>query len=444
MNREYSDGIPHRSPPIFHLGLKSYAFVKHTLLFAKAVDFNPPCLLFVAKKALLLSVVLTIGAISPGFTQTEDKPDFYFFKTALKHKAQKNYKEAIADFTTFINYYSDYEKAYYFRGYTYLYVEEYDNAIKDFEKLAELNPNSTDAFFALGKTYYEAKKYEKSVEYYTKSLQIDKLSAKCYNDRGMAYCMQDKFDQGLKDFYQAVRYDSTFAMAYCNAGAARYFNQDLANPVERDLKIARDWFDQAIERDSRLFLAYYNRAAVNYFLEDYDKSIRDLTQALNLHPENAMTYFYMGVVYAAKGNIKRAESEFNKALIFRPELPFPKEEIAHIKKTQGDYESAISYYKEARFANYDIGKSYRGLMAYRIAEVHALNNNVVAMHDYLEQASRDGVFGDRKVYQDFLRNKAFRSYRSQKRLKKFTKAITKGKKDNKFLDPSLRWFRMQS
>jgi len=30
-----------------HVGLKSYAFVKHTSLFTKAVGFNPPCILFV-------------------------------------------------------------------------------------------------------------------------------------------------------------------------------------------------------------------------------------------------------------------------------------------------------------------------------------------------------------------------------------------------------------
>jgi len=30
---------------ILHVGLKPYAFVKYTLLLAKAVGFNPPCLI---------------------------------------------------------------------------------------------------------------------------------------------------------------------------------------------------------------------------------------------------------------------------------------------------------------------------------------------------------------------------------------------------------------
>ncbi|MEO1438431.1 MAG: hypothetical protein AAFV80_23025, partial [Bacteroidota bacterium] len=64
------------------------------------------------------------------------------------------------------------------------------------------------------------------------------------------------------------------------------------------------------------------------------------------------------------------------------------------------------------------------------------------MYQSLKEAKRLGVFTDRKVYQDYLRSEAFKEYRREKDFEKFTKSLSNIKKENRFLNPNLRWFRM--
>lgn len=383
-----------------------------------------------------------------GFSQdAESKPDptvdYHYYKSGIVNKSKKDYKAAVIDFNIFLKYNPTHQMAIYFRGYCYMYQQEYENAIKDFEQLMEMDPTNIDGSFGAAKTYYQQGDYENAVKYYRKSIQLNQFHVPSYNDIGMTYCAMNKFDQALNSFYKAIEVDSSFAMAYCNAGAARYFNQDQENPSKRDLHIAKDWFTKALERDNMLYLAYYNRAAVNYFLGLYEESIDDLNYAILLEPRKGMNYFYTGVIYNEMGKSSRAISEFNKAIKLQPNLPFPYELLGDIYKESGEHEKAIDYYTQASNTDYQIGESYDGLMQYKIASIHALNKKESAMHTALQKAKALKVFEYRKLYNEFMKSKEFMAFKTSSKMKKFIKEITKAKKTGDFLDTSLRWFRMQ-
>lgn len=369
--------------------------------------------------------------------------DYHYYKTGLVHKSKQNYEEAVKDFTIFLKYNPEHKKTIYFRGYCQLYSSEYEGALEDFKTLMKLDPTSIDGSFGAAQTCYKSRQYKKALDYYNKTLQLNKFHVPSYNDLGLTYCGLNRFDEALRSFQQAIRIDSTFAMAYCNAGAARYFNQDQANPVRKDMEEAKTFFSQAIALDEELNLAYYNRAAVNYFMGEYKESLVDINMSILLDPLNAMNFFYSGVIYQKMGKPGRATNEFEKAIKLNPELPFPYEVLGDIAKESGDFTSAQTYYEQAAKAGDAKGDSYKGLMAYRVAEMYAINDDLPAMYAALDRAKALGVFEYRKVYTDFLASKSFKKHFKEDKLRKFTKSISKAKKTGDFLDPSMRWFRMQ-
>ena len=61
---------------------------------------------------------------------------------------------------------------------------------------------------------------------------------------------------------------------------------------------------------------------------DYDKALSDFTQALELDPGLATTYFLRGVVYAKLGDGSKARSDYNEALVKNEKIadyPIPSE-----------------------------------------------------------------------------------------------------------------------
>ena len=86
---------------------------------------------------------------------------------------------------------------------------------------------------------------------------------------------------------------------------------------------------------------------------------------------------------------------------------------------------------------------YKGLIDHRIALVYAEMKNETKMYDYLKSARQENAYHDRQVYIDFTKAKEFQPYRLDKPFQRFTKSLLKIKKDNKFLNPELGWFRMR-
>ncbi len=370
--------------------------------------------------------------------------DVQLLNKGIELKTRGEYKAAIIAFDEFVaTYPTAHPNAYYHRGYSNFYLQNYRAAIKDFEQLQRLQPLEAKAPYALGQSHYKLRAYQKAFEYFTKTTQLDPYHFKAFNDRGLTQCHLRNFTQALDDFHKAVHLDSTFAMAYNNIGAARYFKQDIAKPSKRDIRVARDWFSKAIKLEPTLALAYRNRGAMHIFLGDYDSALSDLNMASKRTPKDAMIYFYEGVIYADQKNNARAIAAFEKALTLNSTLVFAYEEIGNLHKENKNTSLAVQQYKKCQTIQKSASELYTGLIDYRIALVYAEAMNKKLMYDYLKKARRHGAFADMQVYRDFSKAKEFNTHRREKKFRRFTKSIRRGKKENKFLNPDLGWFRMR-
>lgn len=367
--------------------------------------------------------------------------DFTEYRMAMKYKRLGEYEEAIQYFDAFIFAYPEFPKAYYFRGYTHYYLEDYKAALKDFLQQCESDVRNPEAFYSAAKVYNKIGKYEEAIEYYSAAIALDPFHAYALNDRGMSYCKLNNFDGAIQDFHKAVLADSTLAIAYNNLGTARYFNQDVEIPSKRDLLDAHKWFSKAIHFDNTSFLGYVNRAIMNYFLEDYTAAAADLMKATSLDPTEPTCYFYFGMVYTKQKEFGKALNSYQRALDLNPNLKFAYEEMGNLERIKKSYYNALDYYEKAKAVDPD-EEVYIGLIDYRMAAIYALQKREDAMYRALKMAKANKVFNDKKVFQDFLREKAFKKFRAKKGFQKFAKSIRKGKKYNKFVGSELNWFRM--
>ncbi|MEM1323806.1 MAG: tetratricopeptide repeat protein [Bacteroidota bacterium] len=392
---------------------------------------------------IFYSLLIISGLLTP-YQLTAQEIDYQLYTQAMQAKNIGQPQAAIHHLTLFLQQYpEDYPLAYQQRGRLHYQLQQFERAVADFERHCQMEPGQADSHFALGQSYLQLRQPEAALAQFNRCLQQDPRHAKAYNERGRLYCQRRQYDAALEDFYRASELDPSFALPCNNAGAARYYNQNVANPTRKDLEIARDWFSKAIERDSSMMLALRNRAAMHLFLQAYPEALMDLQRAQQLAPKDAMIHFYFGVAYADQEHYDAAEAAFGEALRLQPQLAVTHEELGNLYKAQQRFEEAIRSYRAAQRVEPRPNKRYIGLMEYRIALTAAQRGQEGEALGGLRKAQRLKVFQDRQVYSDLLHAKELDPLRSSKAFKKIIKSLGKEKKDNMFINSGLAWFRMR-
>ncbi|MGB0861593.1 MAG: tetratricopeptide repeat protein [Saprospiraceae bacterium] len=389
-----------------------------------------------------ISTIITILLLTGTLTAQEGIADKKQFNAAVLYHTQGKYDEAIEGFSRLIAGYPEFVKAYFFRGYAYLKKKDYKNALADFKIASELDKKNDKVFFYIGKIYYDQGQYQDAIGYFSKAISLNPRHTSALNDRGMAYYQLGQYDAAVKSFQSAIAVDPNFAMAYNNIGSAIFFNQNVANPTKKDLRNAKTAFTKAIMLDPTLFVAYYNRASMFYYLKNYDAALADIDNALAIQENNAMCHFYSGVIKGKQQNYAGGIASLEVAIELAPKLSYAYEEIGNIRKEEKQYLQAIQMYEKAYTLTQN--STYEGLMHYRKAIIYALQEDEASMYAELKQAHKKKLFRDKKVYQAFTREKAFKSYRTKKKFKKIQKKARKGKKTNKFENSELSWFRLEN
>jgi tetratricopeptide (TPR) repeat protein len=378
--------------------------------------------------------------------------DFHFFKKGLVAQNKGDYKDAIMYFTFFIdnctkNKLPPYPKAYYWRANAQKYIKAYKLAIVDFSYLHTITEPDADAALQTAKCYNGLDDPKNALIWLNKAYERAPRSAIIQNELGMTYGALNNNLEALNHFRTAFGLDTTFALAYNNAGAAMYFKQDIELPSAIDVTQARNYFAQAIQKDSTMELAWRNKGSAEFFLGNYATAKNDLLHAEKLAPREAQTKIYLGVVAMAQTDFAFAQSKLEAAAQLKPSAETAWEELGNLALAQQQYATAIAHFLKAEAAASPKANGYKGLMHYHIATVYATRNDA-AQNDAtntlkeLKTAKKLGAFADRFVYQVFMKNEVFKSFRNEKSFSKFSDSLYKLNKSNKFLT-QFRWFKMR-
>lgn len=168
------------------------------------------------------------------------------------------------------------------RGDSHYALRNYQEAINNFMQASEIDPTATYPLARLGDTYQQIFEIEAAINAYTQAIDIDPNYAYAYIKRGVAY--RKLGDASLSDIATIIYIKSL------------------------------DDFNIAIQLDSTSALAFARRSELFLSLKNYDQSLIDAQNALNIGAEFTFAHTVIANFYKGQGDFSSAFVAIQTAL----------------------------------------------------------------------------------------------------------------------------------
>jgi tetratricopeptide (TPR) repeat protein len=201
------------------------------------------------------------------------------FNAGNKLLKSGNYMGAVEEYDKALAIEKDY-RTYYQKGMALKKVNKYDDAKDAFESCLKSNSNFEAGYNALGGVYFALRRYQEAADNFEKVIENTK-------------------DPKVKKMGQ-----ENYALAYTELGT---------NETENSAK-AIGYLQKAIAANN-YDVAYLALAKIYSENGDYDKSLEAAENALKHRTSISKggPYYYMGLAYKSKGDIKKAKEMFAQA-----------------------------------------------------------------------------------------------------------------------------------
>jgi tetratricopeptide (TPR) repeat protein len=228
-------------------------------------------------------------------------------------------------------------------------------AAEELEKLLILYPNWPQSLYFLGLAYSATGEQLKAVDRLTQAIRVSPmpeaiLALAAINLRsgnfGAAVAGLKPFVekhpnniQGQLMLGEAYRAQGNTADALAlYAGAESLFPTNPQIPFQTGLMLlrenktaeARQAFHTALTRAPNFLPAWEQLVTMELVSKNYDAAVQRVDSELARNPRSAVAHLWAGRIYALKGEISRAESEFQKSIELHPEVSAAPLELARL------------------------------------------------------------------------------------------------------------------
>jgi tetratricopeptide (TPR) repeat protein len=282
------------------------------------------------------------------FTQaTKLNPKFpgTWYSRGRAYAARGDLDQAVADYTGALQVDTGFVDAYTARGDIYAKRKMYDPALADFAAALKLHPKHHQTFLKRGQLYLGRKEYDQAIADFTAALEI-KEEKWTYQQRGLAYRHKGDLAKSLGDYGHAIRLDPEYAGAYYHRGevhrrmraydkAIEDFNQCLkrnennewaylgrasAYALKKEAERAIADYTSAIRLNAKNPMPYHQRGLLHHARKEYDQALQDLSKAIELNPNRAIFYWHRSKAHAANKSAALAKADREKALQLDPKI----------------------------------------------------------------------------------------------------------------------------
>ena len=225
-----------------------------------------------------------------------------------------NFDDAISDYNRSIKLDPENPNGYYNRGLLYAKLESYNDALFDFSKAIELDSKDPDSFNNRGNVYKALGRIEDAISDYTRCVRIDPDYAGAYNNRGDAYKSLDNFEDAIADYTRSIRIEDNNPYSYFKRAET---HNSLGNTQEAiDDYTSAIFFKSKFDKMTYIWVCYA-RSKLFYNIKEYQKSIVDLTECINLFPS---PQFYIGraSTYTTLERYEESISDFTECIKLEP------------------------------------------------------------------------------------------------------------------------------
>lgn len=325
---------------------------------------------------------------------------------ALYFYNQKQYSQALTLFDQCLMDHPEDGVNYYNRGKTWYELGHIDKALADFQSAIKLSPAFVQSYYALSEHYLAQRDEANAVKWINELLTQKPLLGNAYNLRGWIYFNFGHNQLAFTDFDKAINLDSTNASAYNNRASARYKMQDIEAPSTNDLMLAKADFLMALQLDPTLPNLHRNMGFIELSLGNHAAADSFLTKAMAYNPQDAMVYFYRGLLFAKANKADAAIGQMDKALQLYPQLGIALLEKGRLQHTKRRYADAVTTLNTLLVAD----PTLLSVAHFELARAYAAEFEREKMLEHLKLAQKLGFFDKLRNKQTFFADPAFQGY----------------------------------
>jgi tetratricopeptide (TPR) repeat protein len=229
-----------------------------------------------------------------------------FFDRAMGKIEKSLFKEAIIDLERIISIDSAISSAYSFKGFCQFMLHETDSAAYNINKALELDSLNTTAYYARGRICFADSKYQEARSAFTKALELnDKEPGSAYF-LGLIAIYENDPKTAQTCFKRAISAAPEYVEPYIGLCSV-YASQGQKTNALKTLDDAR----QYLEGNSNYYLV---RANLQFMFANYQKTLEECTNCLNIDPRNYLALLTRGIVCALQKDYSGGFTDLKMAI----------------------------------------------------------------------------------------------------------------------------------
>ncbi len=228
------------------------------------------------KVLFLLTMVYGLSTMN---SQAKD-----IFQIGLKQFEAKQYLEAAASFSTFLQKNPNDITALYNRGLSYYEADMLDSAIADFSLVLSLNHQHINAkekllnaLFKRAMAAYENEDLESALADFDEYLKLNPDDNVVLFNKGIIFSATDRKKEAIDEFTKAIT---------LNSKTEYFLNRALDYFILKDLDKCLSDLNDVLKDNPEDTTSLWLRASINYEKDNYEAAKKDLEKLLQLKPDN--------------------------------------------------------------------------------------------------------------------------------------------------------------
>ena len=165
--------------------------------------------------------VTTAAAVNNAPVTVDDATKAYtYYNAGMNHYDDKNYEQAIREFTNAIQLNPDHKESFSMRSSVYLESGRLQEALQDASEALRLDPGFAKALERRCVIYSELGEPQRALSDCNRAIQLDPNECCAHYSRAHIYFSLGEHQKAIQDFDQAIRLDPLYAAAYEGRGEA--------------------------------------------------------------------------------------------------------------------------------------------------------------------------------------------------------------------------------
>ncbi len=261
------------------------------------------------KSIKLFPLILFVFIFSFGGSAYAQSPKKYF-KTGEEFKENKNYKDAITQYSKAIDGDSKYVDAYVARAESYRSLSNLESAIEDYLRALTFDSDNEDYLIETSKLYFETKQFEKAIEYADKTIVNDKKNLVAYNTKIQSQLNLKEYDKAITTINLAIEIKKS---------APLYYSLGIAYQEKSEWEKAALNFKEASDMDEDFIDAFLALSNSQLELKKLEEAMTTCNKVIAKDEKNTDALVIRSKIYRAKLDYPSAIADLSKALLLAKE-----------------------------------------------------------------------------------------------------------------------------